>query len=486
MFVRRRRAVRRLTAGFLALLMLCSSVGCVTVVPAEPAMTFEEFLVRVNARKEAFCTAALPDISAYTPGLHGREYIISAEEMELLTTPKDPSRVTAEEARRDVDLAFRLLKHSYVAYDYFGGDKVFYAARKEILDALPDEGEVFFTQLKRAFIDVLSPILQDRHFRIEGKALPSCTELQCWYVPGLYFNDETAVEDAVAEHVRLTVDGAGRLRFCLAAYVTAEEAEALPESAVIGGETVRLRWKQDRPSVFQVASVFEETTLEENIPFLTVTSFKDEEEEQKQQLERFVESGTTYARAPLLVMDLRGNGGGFTSYCSDWFENYTGEVFEYPMVWVMKYSKLNVYAIRRAGQERLLDTDVPAGTWERITRDNRWHYTPREGITFLLTDRETASAAERMLINALSLENAVTLGGFSMGCYLVSNNLYFYLPYSGLQIRLGTALTLVGNLGNFDGVGIEPDIWTPAGDAADAVCRLVAYYDLNDLDDLDG
>lgn len=478
MSLKYRVSARRLAAGLLAVLLLLASVGCVTVEPAEPAMTFEELLAETNIRRTTFSSAKAPYISAYTPDLRGQERIFSEDEMEVLTTPTPAKTVTAAEAWQDVNTLFRLLKHSYAAYDYFGGNKVFYAAREKALDALPAEGSVSPSRLENILVDVLDPILTDRHFRIEGRSLPSCKAVKCWYVPDLYFNDVTAVEDAVSQYVRITVDRVGRLRYCLVAYVTEEEAQNLPQKAQIGERTVSLRWKKDSSVSVITSDAFVETTLGEDIPYLAVTTLGGEEEEHSQQLDLFAESGKTYADAPLLVMDLRGNGGGNSRYVNQWFKNYTGRYPPYPQAWFMKYSKLNLYAIHKVGKEEWLSDDIGTGEWERYRYKGRFQ--SQAGITFFIADRNTASAAERMLLTALTMKNTVIVGGDSLGCSLVVNNLYFYLPASGVEIRLGTAMSLFGDLGNFDGIGIEPDIWTPSKDAADAVVRLVEYYGLNE------
>lgn len=469
-----RVSARRLAAGLLAVLLLLICTGCEQFVRL---VSFADFLTRTDDRRIEFCMAETPDISAFTPDLRGRESLISEEEQEALTTAAPLRAVSAEEARADVDTAFRLLKHSYGAYDYFGGDAVFNKAKREILAALPDEGEVTPAVLEKTFFNVLDPILRDGHFYIGYDYHRSPGETQCWYVPDLYFSDATAVGGSAAEYVRVTVDKTGRLQFCLVAYVTEAEAEDLPESTEIDGETVALTWERDVPVEPVTYDAFTETTLG-GIPYLIASQMDGVGKEQEAQLERFAESGEAYADAPLVVLDLRGNGGGYVSYAYDWFTGYTGEYPMIPEAWAMKYSKLNVYTMIRDGTYDLRPSDVLVGEWDRY--DEQGWYTPRDGITFVLADKNTASAAEMALLYILTLENAVIVGGNSAGCSLTSNPFTYYLPHSGLPLYFGTALSLVGDLGNFDGIGIEPDIWTPSRDAAAAVLRMVEYYGLDE------
>ncbi len=468
-----RVSARRLAAGILAVLFVLSCTGCAQFMRT---VAFTDFLLRADDRKVDFCTAEIPDISAYTPSLDKVNSLLSEEERKLLLTPADARTVTAAEARKDVDLAFRLLAHSYAAYDYFGGDAVFDTAREEILATLPDEGEVSPAVLEQALFDVLDPLVQDGHFYIGYGFHQSIDELQCWYVPDLYFNDATTVGEKVADYVRVTVDKAGRLCFCLAAYVTEAEAENLPDSTVIDGETVSLRWKRDLPTESVPYDAYTETTLGGDIPYLIVSRMEGVGKEEEEQLDHFVQRGADYADEPLLVLDLRGNDGGYMAYGYDWFTNFTGEYPMIPEAWAMKYSKLNVDAMIASDEYDLQISDISDWEWERYEEEG-W-YTPRAGITFILADQYTASAAETLLLYALTLEDAIIVGSNSSGCCLTFNPITYYLPHSGVPLYFGTALSLVGTLGNFDGIGIEPDIWTPQKDAAAAVLRLVAYYGL--------
>ena len=60
-------------------------------------------------------------------------------EMELLLTPHGPEEnLTMEQAREDVETAFTLLRTTYGAYEYFGGDQVFDGLREDALARLEE------------------------------------------------------------------------------------------------------------------------------------------------------------------------------------------------------------------------------------------------------------------------------------------------------------------------------------------------------------
>ena len=118
------------------------------------------------------------------------------------------------------------------------------------------------------------------------------------------------------------------------------------------------------------------------------------------------------------------------------------------------------------------------GTWRVVQRDEGT-WVPREGITFLLTDKGTASAGEAVVEFLRCVENVLVVGAPSSGCSLVSSNWHFYLPNTGIEVYFGTGLGFCEAMENRDGVGFLPDLWVNPTEAPAAVARLCAYYGLN-------
>lgn len=155
---------KRYLALLLCLLLLAGCGGNpYRDIPAPPEQPPEE-------RQAVFADqeASLLDES-WTPEQTDLDSDFTQEEQNALLQvldPLDPTpelreavSVTVEEARSDVDLAFRLLRHSYGAYDYFGGDEVFLPLKEAALAALPEEGTVSPEALEKALADALGPVL---------------------------------------------------------------------------------------------------------------------------------------------------------------------------------------------------------------------------------------------------------------------------------------------------------------------------------------
>ena len=91
------------------------------------------------------------------------------------------------------------------------------------------------------------------------------------------------------------------------------------------------------------------------------------------------------------------------------------------------------------------------GTWDIQMEDGRW--VEREGYTFLLTDRITASSGETAVEFLHTVENTLTVGIPTSGCSLGANHIDFYLPNTGLRLYFGTGLSFNETMENRDGVG---------------------------------
>ena len=173
--------------------------------------------------------------------------------------------------------------------------------------------------------------------------------------------------------------------------------------------------------------------------------------ESEAELERFASCGGEYADAPVLLFDVRRNPGGSDRWIMEWFEGWTGQPCRPRRASGHRYSQLSCKVFSHYPEEQM-------GTWRVVQRDEGT-WVPREGITFLLTDKGTASAGEAVVEFLRCVENVLVVGAPSSGCSLVSSNWHFYLPNTGIEVYFGTGLGFCEAMENRDGVDSCPDLW---------------------------
>ncbi len=423
---------------------------------------FTDFLNRVNEeRKRVIEENPSIDISAWTGDFPEEVNVFTEEEIKLLSAPYTPpvEDVTKEELLEDVETCFRLLKTTYGAYGYFGGDEVFLpiwdAIRAEV--AALDEPRI--KEFSEIFNRHLSPLLVDGHFMLGEFSMRDEHTQYMYYVPGVYLTDLTGLD---MNYVKPTVDLNGAITYGF--FAMSHDGKDLP--AAVGEYT--LRWQ--RAGAFKKTdyTIFEETERE-GIPVLISRGMVARNPVLEPQLERFASCGGEYAGKTFLF-DLRGNNGGSDSWVGDWFEGWTGQPVKPRRAWGHKYSQISCHIFPKYYPAEKM------GTWRTVLSDGKW--APNSGMVFALTDKGVASSGESAVQYLRSAENVLFVGGPTLGCALVPNNGAFYLPHSKLSLYFGTGLSFAETIENRDGIGYLPDLWVNPPDAEDAVLRLIEHYNL--------
>ena len=470
---------KRWLAGVLAVLLLA---GCTPAVPEPspiptpapvqtpaptptPARSLEldGFLQEINARRRAVIEDGEPlDITPWTPDFSEQNDTFTQAELEVLTTPRElEQEPVLAQLQEDAETVFTLLRTTYGAYEYFGGDEVFLPLRDQVLEELALEGRVLYRHtLQDLLYNVLSPIIRDGHFKIGDRSLIHEKGLYMYYVPGLYFTDTAGLDPA---YVKPTVGPDGAIVYWFAAL--SHDGSDLPST--LGGYD--LHWEQagyggieDRKN----GVVFSERE-QDGIPVLVSRGMYSETPEGQAQLDRFAACGEEYADVSPLVFDLRFNPGGMSNYFMYWAWGWTGQQVRPRNAGGHRFSQLGCFQVQSYPKEQM-------GTWGTWSADGQW--IEREGLTLVLMDKGIASAGEEAVERLHSVENVVFLGGPTSGCSLVSNNIHIYLPRTGLELYFGTGLSFHDTIDNIDGTGNLPDLWVEPADALDAAVRLCRYY----------
>lgn len=437
-------------------------------------MDFDAFLEEVNeTRRSSLMQVSNIDLTPYTPEYADEMGTFSQEEMDRLLTPHElEAPLTLETAQEDVDTFFTLLRTTYGPYWYFGGDETFLPIREQVMAALEEEaeGHILLSQtLQDLLADALSPVLQDGHFTIGTRRVNQDRKMYTYYVPGLYLSDAEGLDP---DYVKPTIGPEGQI--CYGFYALSHDGTDLPDT--LGGYD--LSWQPCTIGGRPDSMVFKETEYQ-GIPVLVSRRMEAATPEQEQQLEQFQSCGQDYQDVPLLCFDVRSNPGGYSTYGMEWFRGFTGAYPDRCEIFIRKYGDLAREVSRRFALEHPDDSPVELpepGQWHLSVSEGTWHN--REGVTFVLMDRGTASAGEDMVTNFRTVDNSLFVGTNTSGCYLGASNNTYYLPNTGLPVYMAQAVDMVGGTENRDGTGFLPDLWVNPPDALDAVARLCDYYGL--------
>lgn len=424
-------------------------------------VSFDDFLDDVNRRRRAVAEGEPLDLSPYMIDHPEQSHTYTDKEMETLTTNRgEGENLTKEQLLADADSCFTLLKTTYGAYDYFGGDEVFAPLMEGVKGELEALEAPTAADLENALANALAQVVRDGHFQVGSHALRDDFSQEMYYVSDLYFDDPAG---RTADYVKPTIGPDGRICYWYAAL--SHDGSDLPGE--LDGET--MSWT--RAGIIRSdGTVFKELE-EDGVPVLVSRAMRATTASPKEkQLERLAACGGDYADAPLLVFDVRGNGGGSDEHIMNWFEGWTGQNDPRRITFAHRLSQLARYAM-----PRYADYGEP-GCWVIRMKTGSW--IEREGLTFVLTDKGVASSGETAVEFFRTVGNTLFVGGPTMGCVLVPNNWAFYLPHSGLGLYFGTGLGMAEDVENRDGVGDLPDLWVEPLDARKAVFRLMEYYGL--------
>jgi hypothetical protein len=436
---------------------------------------------------------------------------------------REPSaaRVTPAAMRADLGVLERVFRRGYAGFEYVATqnewDRAFATAR----EAVPDE-----PVSARAFRDFLVArfaFLNDNHV---GFSIRDAAGRRRW-------RSTSAHEQAWIAAARFRwrdgpdggawVDEAGRVLLGCEAHGAADVLQP-----VAGDALPEVRWapvllRRERPAPLACAlrtpaGATEEVTLElarlelsdgrgpfferREAPFAWLrlrTLFVN----RRDAIQRFVESAATVRDAPVVVLDVRGVGGGADRYLNRWFRDLTSEELRY---WetdalrseVTLQGALNFWECVRAG----VDSDAGGASWldARVARARRevdeamrerGPFRDRErqhlpipgrapapfgGRLVVLVDRGCASACETSVLLARQIPGALVVGENTEGSMKVGELARYRLPHSGVRVSAGRRVHRDPSYpGGFpEGRGYLPDLWLDGTDVEGHLRRLAA------------
>ena len=187
-------------------------------------------------------------------------------------------------------------------------------------------------------------------------------------------------------------------------------------------------------------------TFWEDVPVIDCKKLYHCNDEERKQLETFKDSAQRYKNHDPLIIDLRDNAGGSTTYIYDFLCELTDREVGYSLKYVQKNSKLFLAYLKKKGIEW-------EGKKEIEVLEETCPPIPNEKPIYVLFNEYSASAAEEAIAFLRNIENVTLVGNHSAGVGSCGNCISVYLPYSHLEVYFGTGLVLYDGHINIDAEG---------------------------------
>jgi len=422
--------------------------------------------------------------------------------------------VSDEEAIEDVKIFFDLLKHWYSAYEYFGGDSVFFPIRDEILETLAQRDQHTAGTLTVLLWNALSPIIADNHFTLDSHIFTTSSLFHVWETPfdrtpygfrhrysngyiseviGYHIDDvfhPTVTEEGEFYYVLIIVApnpyGSSTSIYDLQVLYSNGDTETVRlinsqfDSMLDLDEPPSLRFENDIPIVR-----LQRMPLPVRSPHDDLIGFDENE------ALTFLSFAYDLQDEPAIIIDLRTNLGGFIVLSKMWLYRLTGEIVPFGFCHLttegltipneaIPYLPEHWYRSFNPSDEWMYFLEIVREKYDPYLFINDYHWisgvysrlVPNDRLIILLIDRFTSSAGEAFTSQILNMENTLVIGQNTSGTLLTSGALPLYLPNSGIPFNMGSSVFVHPESTWQEGVGYAPDVWV-IGDALTAALAIL-------------
>ena len=403
-----------------------------------------------------------------------------------------------EQVQADLNYLFYFYELGYGPFFYFGGKEAFDHAKQAIWDDLEQMDEITAPAFEASLVKHLS-FVKDAHFvinrnhnypRLEGylteQAFDQNTEGFSAAESGRQVLSINGREDFADQMVlSVTPEGKFTYRYCFM-------HDSMPEPPVIvyddGSEQTAALF-----SSHEAAGAPEETEqivsyLQiDGIPVINITSMGFPHANDDGEANRFLELAEELKEEPVLIIDLRRNGGGNGLLPQMWYEAYTGTYITPNHYNLFRMDMYNAFGIERNEPDPESFYYIPADINNHYTKpetiNESWvleNGEPREIIDndrllIILTSKGTASAADNFTDMAFNIKNTLVIGSNTTGMFTSAAAVGVKMPESGMVGQMGFNLSVFDD-GHFrEGVGFMPDLWV-SGDALDTALALAKEF----------
>jgi len=190
-------------------------------------------------------------------------------------------------------------------------------------------------------------------------------------------------------------------------------------------------------------------------------------------MQEFSNTGTALRDEPILILDLRGHGGGNDGFAHNWVFQYTGQAPDYGMMF--RPARLNSLTV--AELNPWMESASPP-QWQIWDFDSAHRFIPNENFLIVLIDNSIGSAGDVFVGYLRQLENALFVGANTGGVLVTGNFGNTALPVSGFELGFGTSLNVRTDLSRFEGIGFAPDLWVPPQDGLERILKFIERYEI--------
>lgn len=462
---------------------------------AEPAPT-APLLEMINQEHEAIVKPEV-DYSGYINQFSGDSFDITPYQNGSGKVNGE-TPLTIEQVEEDLDVLFRTLQTTYGAYYHFGGDESFLKAKEAVMEGCRKASPLTGNTLISLLLDNLS-FVRDGHFRIAGE--PISNPLIAFFYRESAFEKTAEGYKTVTDQKQLaSVEGYSNLDDLMkrtliqdgtVVYYPAvfeefkNNAEALPPDLLVhytDGSTQTLK-----ASPYQSTYVESDqpVALHENqgIPVLFVQNMGFDEAKDDIIGKEFLSYAEKLKDEPVVIIDLRSNGGGNGLLPFKWLADYTGapvstnyvtvkywnekDMIEYAKDTDNQYYTSYETMTKIGGYQPISDQYMATNTTPDIFADNK-------NLLIVLTGKNTASAAETFTDMAHNIRNTLVIGENTYGCLISNAYTVITLPNSLTPVQLGSDLSVFPEDQAYfqEFVGFQPDLWVSGEDAEELAVKL--------------
>jgi hypothetical protein len=417
------------------------------------------------------------------------------EDLMIDVNSKSPWRITSQQAVEDVERLFYLLSHGYSGYAFFNQKGEFEQARTKIVQEL--SSKTFWTGngLSNLIYDNLSFII-DCHLSIGDHKFARHQDF--WYDTLFELTPSSngfQFTDRKINYTVVSINDSSPTNFLFPSlnqegepiYRVGLLSKEKPEAVTLVGQSDEGEREFDVKLQRSDFSYYADDIVREDliggIPVIRVRGFGDADPDE---LEMFVDTARVHRGDPIVIVDIRGNGGGNERWPISWIQGLTGRRANAVFTTSELESKTSmagranafIYWDASVSDPSLFSSQAKLFTQkaERFEVGQRlpgWTapeipsmpLISNDTKVIVITNNLIASAGEGFVMRISQVENVLVVGENTKGCLTFGNISLHQLPHSKLMIWIPINFCIFQDQEFREEVGLFPDLWVPAEDA---------------------